>query len=78
MNRQPVQSSMVKAWAFDDVTETLEIEFRNGRIYQYAGVPAFLAKGFDVAASKGQFFLSRIDGRFRAQEVQPQSKLGPD
>lgn len=76
MNRQPVQSSMVKAWAFDAATDTLEIEFTNGRIYQYAGVPAFLAKGFEVAASKGQYFLSRIDGRFRTEEVHP-NKLSP-
>jgi hypothetical protein len=69
---------MVKAWAFDAATDTLEIEFTNGRIYQYAGVPAFLAKGFEVAASKGQFFLSRIDGRFRAEEVHSQNKLSPN
>jgi hypothetical protein len=69
MNRQSVQSSMVKAWAFDPMTETLEIEFTNGRIYQYAGVPAFLAKGFELAASKGEFFMSRIDRRFRGEEI---------
>lgn len=69
MNRQPVQSSMVKAWAFDPTTDTLEIEFTNGRVYQYEGVPAFLAKGFELATSKGRFFMSRIDRRFRAGEV---------
>jgi len=70
MNRQPVESSMIKAWAFDPLSLVLEIEFQNGRIYQYAEVPQFLAKGFEVARSKGEFFQKRIDGRFSADEVE--------
>ena len=70
MNRQPVESSMIRAWAFDAATAVLEIEFTNGRVYQYANVPEFLAKGFEVARSKGQFFLTRIDNRFPAEEVE--------
>jgi hypothetical protein len=69
MVRQPVQSSMIRAWAFDDASETLELEFTNGRIYQYIGVSAFLARGFQSAASKGDFFLTRIDGRYSTQEI---------
>ncbi len=71
MNRQTVQSSMIRSWAFDEAVGVLELEFTNGRVYQYADVPLFLAKGFEVAASKGQYFLSRIEDRYRSEEIHP-------
>ncbi|MEO8677419.1 MAG: KTSC domain-containing protein [Vicinamibacterales bacterium] len=74
MERRAVQSSMIRSWAFDEPSGILELEFTNGRIYQYTNVPEFLAKGFDVAASKGQYFQSRIDGRYAAQEVRQDSR----
>ncbi len=70
MNRQPVNSSMIRAWAFDAAGGVLEIEFTNGRVYEYADVPEFLAKGFELASSKGHFFLTRIDNRFKAEEIE--------
>ena len=39
MNKQNVTSSNVKAIGYDDRTQTLEVEFLNGRVYQYYGVP---------------------------------------
>ena len=73
MERQSVNSSMIRSWAFDEGNGVLELEFTNGRIYQYEDVPAFLAKGFGLATSKGQYFSSRIDGRFRGEEVHPRT-----
>ena len=73
MNRQPVTSSMIRSWAFDETTAILELEFTNGRIYQYEAVPAFLAKGFEVAESKGHYFQSRIENRYQGQEVHPRT-----
>jgi hypothetical protein len=69
MNRVAVRSSMIRAWAFNDDTGVLELEFTNGRVYQYQGVPSFIAKGFEVSRSKGRFFLTRIDKRYPNQEV---------
>lgn len=60
---------MMRSWAFDPSAEVLELEFTNGRVYRYQGVPEFLARGFEVASSKGQFFLSRIDTRYSCEEV---------
>jgi hypothetical protein len=73
MNRQPVLSSMIRAWAFDPASSVLEIEFQNGRIYEYREVPEFLARGFAAAQSKGQFFLSRIADRYTCEEISPES-----
>jgi KTSC domain len=73
MERHAVHSSMIRAWAFDEATCVLELEFTNGRIYRYENVPAFLAKGFAVAASKGHYFQSRIENRYPAQEIDPKT-----
>ena len=70
MIRQSVSSEMIKTWAFDPASLILELEFHNGRVYRYVDVPEFLAKGFEVAQSKGRFFQTRIDGRFQAEEIE--------
>lgn len=69
MNRERVQSSMITSVGYDAQSAILEIEFRNGRTYQYLDVPAFLYRGLTLAASKGQYFTRRIDSRFRFEEV---------
>lgn len=55
MDRIFVQSSNVTAVGFDEATETLEVEFSGGSIYQYYNVPQHLYELFMQAASKGQF-----------------------
>ena len=39
MNRSAVASSNVSSIGYDTATQTLEVEFLNGRVYQYYGVP---------------------------------------
>ena len=39
MRRHPVDSSAVASLGYDPHTQTLEIEFVEGRVYQYRGVP---------------------------------------
>jgi hypothetical protein len=55
---------------FDPQTRTLEVELINGLVYRFFDVPEFLHRGFRVAPSKGAFFNTRIDARFRHEEVQ--------
>jgi hypothetical protein len=69
MNRRRIASSMINSWAYDPAAELLEIEFQNGKGYQYTNVPEFIAHGFELAASKGHYFQLRIDGRYTAAEV---------
>jgi hypothetical protein len=75
MQRQDVRSTMISSWGFDHAQQILEIEFTNRRVYQYANVPAFLARGLAAAGSKGAFFRSRIEGRFPAIDVTAASRL---
>jgi hypothetical protein len=69
MKREPVRSSAIRAVGFDPRSRTLEVEFTNGRVYRYFDVPEFLYRGFMVAPSKGSYFNTRIDDRFRHEEV---------
>ena len=69
MDRRLIASSMIKAWGYDVTSSVLELEFHNGKVYQYSGVSEFIARGFELAASKGQYFQSKIDGRYQTLEV---------
>lgn len=64
MDIQTVSSSNVKAVGYDEGTQTLEVEFLNGGVYQYYGVPEHLHTQFMGAASKGQFLHYYIKDRY--------------
>ena len=70
MNKQPVSSSLVKSIGYDRQTETLEIEFGSGRVYQYYGVPDNLHNEIMQTPSKGQFFNTYIRDQY------PYSRVG--
>ena len=56
MERDAVSSSNIMSAGYDHESETLEIEFHNGAVYQYYNVSAHLYEQFQSAPSKGQFF----------------------
>ena len=55
MIRDPVASSTISSIGYDAASETLEVEFSNGSIYQYFNVPSQLNDQMLMAGSKGQF-----------------------
>lgn len=55
MLRSPVASTNIASIGYDADTETLEVEFTNGSIYQYFNVPLGLNDQLMASASKGQF-----------------------
>jgi hypothetical protein len=60
MDREPVQSSNLASVGYDISTSVLEIEFLNGGVYQYYGVPAQVHEGLMNAGSKGIYFNQNI------------------
>ncbi len=60
MNRTPVSSSNLQAVGYDPATRTLEIEFLNGGLYSYSGVPASVHASLMAASSHGSYFDSNI------------------
>jgi prevent-host-death family protein len=55
LQRRPVPSTTMASVGYDATTQTLEIEFRNGRVYQYRSVEAATFERLMKARSKGQF-----------------------
>ncbi|QLL89888.1 KTSC domain-containing protein [Aeromonas caviae] len=56
MYRDAVSSSNIMSVGYDSGSETLEIEFKSGAVYQYYNVSEHLYEQFKAAPSKGQFF----------------------
>ena len=56
MLKQSVASTNLTSVGYDAEARTLEVEFLNGRVYQYYGVPNNMHDQLMRAPSKGQFF----------------------
>ena len=69
MIRQSVSSSNIASIGYDAGSQTLEIEFHTGGIYQYYGVPKSLYEDFMRASSHGTFFHQHIKGRYGDTKV---------
>jgi len=70
MNREPVASSTIIAIGYDEPSQTLEVEFKNGAVYQYYNVTQSLFEQLMHAASKGQFLAYQI------KNIYPYSRVG--
>ena len=55
-----IASSNVVAIGYDRPTETLEVEFLKGAVYQYYGVPEHMYDNMMKAPSKGGFLNTYI------------------
>ena len=70
MNRNQVASSNIASIGYDTTTQTLEVEFQSGWVYQYYGVSEFLHQEIMRAPSKGQFLNQYIKNAY------PYSRVG--
>jgi hypothetical protein len=68
---QAPESSTLAAGAYDAASRTLELEFRDGSAYRYAGVPAGTFEALAAAPSKGRYFNAAIRDRFPSRKVLP-------
>ena len=76
-NMQPVESSNLESLGYDAETSTLRIEFKNGGIYEYEGVPQELFDFFISSESVGKFFFSDIRSQFDGVRVQDDAPNPP-
>lgn len=64
MDRSPVTSGNLAEVGYDPNSETLEIMFRHGGVYQYYNFPNFMYDRFIQSESLGTFFNTEIKRRF--------------
>ena len=60
MDRQNVESSNLESVGYDTETQMLEVEFKDGRIYQYDNVPITVYNNLMEADSPGGYFNRNI------------------
>jgi hypothetical protein len=66
MEMKPVVSSNIAKYGYDESTQTLRIEFRNGGVYDYSGVPSEIVADLADAPSIGSYFHNNIRNQFTA------------
>ncbi len=64
-----VSSSNLASVGYDAGSETLEVEFRNGHIYEYYNVPQVMFDALMQAPSTGSFFNANIRNAFACAKV---------
>ncbi|HWA89798.1 MAG TPA: KTSC domain-containing protein [Rhizomicrobium sp.] len=69
MERQSVSSSNLASVGYDPGSETLEVEFNNGRVYQYYNVPQFMYDRLMEAGSMGKFFNAEIKNAYAGSQI---------
>ncbi|PIQ69150.1 MAG: KTSC domain-containing protein [Candidatus Taylorbacteria bacterium CG11_big_fil_rev_8_21_14_0_20_46_11] len=68
MQRTPVTSSNICSIGYDQ-SSVLEVEFTDGDVYRYFGVPENLYQQFLQATSHGQFLNDQIRYNYRYQKI---------
>jgi hypothetical protein len=71
MARVDLQSTSLNAATYEGQDAFLELEFRNGAIYRYLGVPEQVYQELLSAESKGQYFNQHIRNRFPYAKIDP-------
>ena len=69
MEKQHVSSSNIRSIGYDTVTDTLEVEFNSGGVYQYFNVPEATYSALMRASSKGAYVNDNIKDRYRCRKV---------
>jgi len=69
MERQAVGSSNIASIGYDEATETLEVEFLSGAVYQYYNVGSDLYQSLLTAPSKGSFLNTYIRNAYAYSRV---------
>lgn len=69
MNRAKVVSSNIQAIGYDEGTLVLEVEFKDGGIYEYFEVGTSKYDKFMNASSKGKYFHRFIKGLYKEKKI---------
>lgn len=69
MERQQIESSMIRSIGYDFENSILEIEFNSDAVWQYSDFPESLWYEFEGAESQGKFFLREIRDQYPENRV---------
>jgi KTSC domain len=69
VNRVSVTSESIASIGYDERSQTLEVEFNHGGIYQYFDVPIHVQQELMNASSIGRYVAEQIKGTYRYARV---------
>ena len=69
MEREYITSSMITSIGYDSIASTLEIEFKNGAVWQYFDFPEHHWYDFKNTDSQGKLFLREIKNQYSESRV---------
>jgi KTSC domain len=69
MERKRVNSSKIRSAGYDPRSQTLELEFSDGRVVAYRGVSPEVYRQFTAAPSPVSFFEDKIDENYSSSRV---------
>ncbi|EPE9057451.1 KTSC domain-containing protein [Klebsiella aerogenes] len=69
MERKAVNSSNLASVGYDEPSQTLEIEFHHGGVYQYYDVPEHVYMELTNADSIGSYFSHNIRNDYPTQKI---------
>jgi len=69
MKREALISSNLHSFGYDPEKKIMEVQFRNGNIFQYNDVSQETVDAFKTSQSKGKFFYANIAKAFKYKKV---------
>ena len=69
MKRQSVKSSNINSIGYDEDTQTLEVEFSSGDVYQYFNVPPKEYQALIRASSHGKYLNQNVKDKYRFKRI---------
>jgi hypothetical protein len=69
MPQRVAQSSHLQSYSYDANTETLTVQFQNGTIYQYTGVPQTEYWNLAQNGGAGTYFWAKIRNNYPTQKI---------
>lgn len=61
---QPSQSTTIAQHGYDPVKQQMTVQFKNGNVYSYSGVPQKVYDQYQASESQGSFHANNIKGRY--------------
>lgn len=69
MDMHPVQSSHMRAVGYEPTSRTMHIQFHNGEVHEYTGVPQPFHDTMMSAESVGSFFHKNVKPFFNSRRI---------
>jgi KTSC domain len=69
MERKKVSASNIRSVGYDPGSQTLEVEFANGSVYQYSRVSPEMHRKLMNAPSIGSFFKDNVEEDYSARRM---------